>query len=131
MSFATLQYPVTVGSFTNDFTLQGFTLDVTGNLAVAAMTADLALVTTANENLVLYYPITANNWLWAKTLGSTTANDVLSDIKVTGNRIALIYESSLFVLISTVDGSVVTSQRHSDLQCNLGCFMLYNSPTLL
>ncbi len=110
--------------------MQGFGLDATGNLIVAAMTSDLNLVTSSNENLLIYFPTPANSWLWTKTLGSSAAGKILADIKVTSTRVAIIYETSLFVLLSTTDGSVVTSQSHTDMRCNLGCFMLYSSATL-
>ena len=57
----------------------------------------------------------------------------LIDIKLRGTDsgvLALLYDTSLLVLLSTVDGSVVGEFTQPLMQCTLGCTLVYPSTTL-
>ena len=65
-SLETLVYPVTVGGFTGDTTLQGFAIDASGNLACAAISSDTSLVSSPNTNLAMFFFAAGTNWQWTK-----------------------------------------------------------------
>ena len=67
----------------------------------------MALVNAANINIALYMQAGSNTWLWRKqlTIGQKLLqiNFRLSD----DARIALLYESSLLIVLSAANGSIV------------------------
>ena len=109
-----------------------FDIDSTGNLGVACLSSDLSLVSSANSNIALYWSSSVSIWVWAKQLNSLTGENLI-DLKLRGTdsaRMALLYQSSLVIVLNTVDGSVIESHSQSLMVCNLGCMLLYPSATL-
>ena len=128
-----LRYPVTVGGFSDDTILQCFLMDSNSNLVLAALTSDMQLgATSPNQNIIMYFTAISSSWTWAKIIGNSITNEKLIDMKLRNDqsRIALLYESSLLVVINSLNGNIISSLKSSDLRCNLGCFMLYDASTI-
>ena len=113
---ATLQqvsYDVTVDGTGGNTEMQMFNVDDNGNLALALISSDLNYVSTANSNIAMYWPSTEASWLWAKQMVGRT-NEVLIDLKIKGSdssRMALLYQSSLVIVLNTAKGTVV--EKHT------------------
>ena len=71
------------------------------------MSSDLQLVNAANSNLVLYFPVSAITWSWAKILGTT--GEILAEMKfrTDNSHLLILYESSLLIILNATSGSIV------------------------
>jgi hypothetical protein len=106
-----LKYPVTVGGISGNTIFQGFSLSAAGDLAIAALCSDLALVDIPNTNIAIYFQVSAQTYSWAKQI---TTGETLVEMKFRTSdsaRVLYLYDSSLLVVLNTADGSLVRAQR--------------------
>ncbi len=50
--------------------------------------------------------------------------------QIDGARLVVLYESSLMIVFSTIDGSIVKSVQGTSIKCNLGCKTRYDTNLL-
>jgi hypothetical protein len=119
-----------VGGITGNTLIEGFSLNSANDLFIEAVSSDTALVNAADTNIALYMQSGSNTWLWGRQL--VTGEKLLQiNFRLSDNaRIALLYESSLLIVLKTSDGSVVRAQKSSSYTCSLGCTMEYATTTL-
>ncbi len=68
--FASVKYPVRLPGYGGDTTVDGFSMDTSGSLALSAKTSDPYIINTnVNNNIALYRPSSASYWTWAMQLG--------------------------------------------------------------
>ena len=100
-----------------DTKMQGIAVDKLGNIAIGAISSDTALVTGTNVNIAAYWTKGAATWDWIKQLGSMTLTNLI-DIKLrvsaTGSM-ALLYDTSMLIFISTSTGLVVSASSNPKL----------------
>lgn len=125
-------YPVEIPGNSGNSEMQSFIVDSTGNLAVACLSSDLSYVSTSNTNIVLFWSSTGNSWLWAKQFSGVT-NEVLIDMGLRQSdsaRLALLYQSSLLIVLNTGTGALVEAHTQPKMACSLGCSLLYQLSSL-
>ena len=89
--------------------MQGFQFDSNNNLAVAAGSSDLSLVSNLVTNLALFWTTNSASWTWAKQI-QPGSNLTLVNLQLGGSnndRMALLYDTPLIVVLNTATGSLV------------------------
>jgi hypothetical protein len=92
-----------------DTEMQMFNVDSSGNLALALLTSDTTYVSTPFTNIALYWSSTSPSWDWGKKMIGVS-NEVLIDLKIRktdSGRMALLYKSSLLIVLDTANGNLV------------------------